>query len=66
MPVTVIIFFIGVLPILFFSEYQSFRRHPAKAGWFKVPAHSLLIVTHCSINTMVSTLSPVFTFKEIA
>jgi hypothetical protein len=66
MPVTAIIFFIGILPILFFSEYQSFKRHPASAGWFTMPVNQPLIVAHYNINAMVSALSPFCTFKRIA
>jgi len=66
MPVTVIIIFVGILSILFFSEYQSFRCHPVKAGWFKMPERSPLIVTHYTVDTMISRVSPFLTFKKIA
>jgi hypothetical protein len=63
MPLTAIIFFIGLLPILLFSGYQSFRYHPASAGWFETLVNQPLIVVHYN---MVSTFSPVLTFKGIA
>jgi hypothetical protein len=66
MPITAIILFIGILPTLLFSGYQSFNCHPAEAGWFKAFVKPSLIVVHDNINAMVSTLSPVFTFKAIA
>ena len=66
MPITAIILFIGILPTLLFSGYQSFKHHPAEAGWFEALVNQPLIAVNYNINTMVSTLSPFFTFKGIA
>jgi hypothetical protein len=63
MPTTAITFFISIIAMLFISEYQSFRSHPAFAGWLNTAPCCAL---HNKVYTLVATSSSILHFKTIA